>query len=320
VAVAAGYAFRRLVRYKVRMPSLATLVGSLAARVLGGVLLVAAWAKAVDPARFTGDLMGLFALPTTLAQVAALAVIGFEAGLGTVLLAGWRGRGVRALTSATFLVFTGIVLRQMLAPGARGASCGCFGMLVERTPREALVEDLVLLAISGVAWLGPTARAAVPRWWLAALGAVAGVAIGLAAPYLPLDDHATALAPGMTVEETGLDQVVPELRSGRHLVLLLDRADPDTVAAIGPLDRRLGLPGGATPVWGVAAEDPALAAAFMWSAGPAFEVRSTAPAMLRRWYRTLPRSALVDDGRVVATWKGFPPDAAQEALSRGELP
>jgi hypothetical protein len=124
----------------------------------------------------------------------------------------------------------------------------------------------------------------------------------------------------VTVEATHLDEIVPELRAGRHLVLLLDRADPATRTRIAHLNERLGLPGGATPVWGFADDDPELSAAFLWSAGPAFEVRGVPPRMLRRLYRTLPRSALVDGGRVVATWSGFPSDATLEALARGELP
>src|SRR5262249_8754205 len=149
---------------------------------------------------------------------------------------------------------------------------------------------------------------------------VAGVALAIAAPTLPLDDHATALAPGVSVAATHLDEVIPDLRTGRHLVLLLDRADPATIAAVPQLGRTLHLPCGTTRVWGVADDDAKLAAAFLWSAGPAFEVRSAPRRMLRTLYRTLPRSALIDDGRVLRTWTGFPPDDTLAALARGESP
>jgi hypothetical protein len=121
------------------------------------------------------------------------------------------------------------------------------------------------------------------------------------------------------VSATKLDAVVPELRTGRHLVLLLDRADPATRSRIGTLNTALHLPGGATPVWGVAADDPALALEFMWAAGPAFEVRGAPPTVLRRLYRTLPRSALVDAGTVVRTWSGLPPDDELARLARGDV-
>jgi hypothetical protein len=81
----------------------------------------------------------------------------------------------------------------------------------------------------------------------------------------------------------------------------------------------LHLPGGATPVWGIADDDPALAVEFMWAAGPAFEVRGAPPTVLRRLYRTLPRSALVDAGKVVRTWSGLPSDAELAMLARGDI-
>jgi methylamine utilization protein MauE len=292
--------------------------GALAAYLLGAVLLLAAYAKAIDPHGFAVRLRDLPVLSAA-AYPGALVVIAFEAGLGAALLGGSRHPLLLLLTNGTFLVFVGIVAWQLVRPDG-AAACGCFGQLLERTPRQALYEDVGFAALSGLAWLGRTARSDVLRWGPSVLGAGAGVALALCAPWLPLDDQATALAPGATVESTKLDGIVPELRAGRHLVLLLDRADPTTRTRIPHLNERLKLPRGGTAVWGVADDDPELAAAFLWSAGPAFEVRSVPSRMLRRLYRTLPRSALFDGGHVVATWSGFPSDATLDALARGELP
>lgn len=283
------------------------------------MLLVAAYAKALDPAVFATQIAALVPLPPSLAHAAAVATIAFEAGLGAALLTGWRHPVVLTVSCATFVAFLGIVAWQMAYPSETAGSCGCFGQLLERTPKQALAEDAVFVVLSGIAWLGRPVMVR-SRWLPALLGTAAGGALALAAPSLPLDDHATALAPGTTVEATKLDEIVPELRSGRHLVLLLDRAAPDAPVRIAELNTRLRLPGGGTTVWGIADDDPALATAFMWSAGPAFEVRSAPAAMLRTLYRTLPRSALVDDGRIVETWTGFPPDAALARMARGELP
>lgn len=302
------------------MTRIGPFLGSLAARLLGVVLLIAAYAKAIDPQRFADELAVLLPLPGVPFFAVAVAVVAFEAGLGMALLLGWRHRLVLLVTNATMLVFLAVVTWQMLNPDAAGTSCGCFGQLVERTPQEAFVEDLVFLALSALAWLGRTARAVASRLVPTLVVAVAAGAFAVAAPSLPLDDRATALAPGVAIADTRLAGVVPELASGRHLVLLFDRADPATRAAIAPLNARLQLPGGPITVWGVAPDDPEQTMAFIWAAGPAFTVRSMAPTMLRSLYRTLPRSALVDDGRVVATWNGFPPDPVLDALARGESP
>jgi hypothetical protein len=300
-----------------RLPAV---LGSLAARVLGGVLLLAAYAKALDPALFASELGDLVSMPSAVATALAIATVGFEAGLGAALLGGWRHPVVLLVANATFLAFAGVATWQLLGGGEPGGSCGCFGQLLERTPRQALAEDAGFVLLSGLAWLGRTARSAAPRWTPVALAPIAAVALAACAPWLPLDDQATALAPGVGLDATRLDDVVPELRTGRHLVVLLDRSDPASPDAVARLNDRLKLPGGPTPVWGVAEDDLERAAAFLWTAGPAFEVRSAPRRMLRRLHRTLPRSALVDGGRVVATWTGLPGEQALDALARGEMP
>jgi hypothetical protein len=298
--------------------TLARILSPLAARLLGVILLVAAYAKAIDAHGFSALLRDMLPVPPAVAYPATLALLAFEAGLGATLLAVPRHPGVLLVASATFLGFVGVVVWQLVQPDT-GVGCGCFGQLVERTPRQAVVEDVGFVALVALAWVGRE-RSARLRLGPAVVGVVAAVALAVAAPRLPLDDHATALAPGVSVEATHLDEIVPELRTGRHLVLLLDRADPATSARIPQLNRRLNLPNGPTPVWGVADDDRELAVAFLWSAGAAFDVRGAPPRMLRRLYRTLPRSALVDGGHVIATWSGFPPDTALDALGRGALP
>src|SRR5579885_54294 len=280
------------------LPKLGALA-PVAARLLGVVLLVAAYAKAIYARGAAARLRDMLPVPAGLAYPAALAVIAFEAGLGAALLAHPRHRRVLLVGSATFLAFVTVVAWQLVRPEG-AAACGCFGQLLERTPRQALYEDLGLAGLSGLAWLGSPAPRGARLPWAGVLGACAGVAFALLAPRLA--------------------QFLPDRRAGRRLVLRPDRADPATRARIPHLNARLGLPRGGTRVWGVADDNPDLAAACLWSAGPAFEVRGAPPQMLRRLYRTLPRSALVDGGRVVATWSGFPPDAALDALSRGELP
>jgi hypothetical protein len=45
--------------------------------------------------------------------------------------------------------------------------------------------------------------------------------------------------------------------------------------------------------------------------GPAFDVREAPAALLRPLHRSLPRSFLVEDGTVVLTSPGLPPQAGQ---------
>src|SRR5512147_2419151 len=113
-------------------------LGRLGGVVLGGVLLFAVVAKALDPAAFAEELAGLGLagrfLPPVLAALGALAL---EAAIGALLVANLRRTGV--LVAATLLVVFFLSLtgrdawRAAHGLADAGSACGCFGNLVERT-------------------------------------------------------------------------------------------------------------------------------------------------------------------------------------------
>jgi Methylamine utilisation protein MauE len=300
-------------------------VGAAGALVLGAVLLVAAAAKALDPSAFAEQIRreGLdLLLP---AGAVALVALALEAGLGTALLLGVRRLWVlvpSALLVGFFLTLTGrdwwLTTRGLRDPSA---ACGCFGNLLERTPAEALRMDLLLLALPlALAFLGRrTGRRFPPaRTAAAAIAALAVAVFAWQAPALPLDDLATRLRPGKEVAElcTGdgdgrvcLATVVPELARGRHLVVLADLEDPAFTGAVDRLNAyaRQARDGGVPDLWVVDGGTPEQQRLFFWQWGPAFEVREAPAALLRPLYRSLPRSFLVEDGTVRATYSGMPP-------------
>ena len=138
-------------------------LGTFGGAFLGIVLLVAVWAKALDPAAFVEQIHteGLdgFLLP---AQAVALIALALEAGLGLALVLGVRRKWV--LVPATLLVAFFLFLTGrswwLAAHGLRtdAASCGCFGNLVQRTPAEAFRQD----AAAAGAVAGPGLRGARP--------------------------------------------------------------------------------------------------------------------------------------------------------------
>jgi uncharacterized membrane protein YphA (DoxX/SURF4 family) len=300
-------------------------IGTLAGAFLGGVLLFAVWAKVIDPAAFAEQIRveGLdFALP---AQAVALIALALEAGLGLALLLGLRRTWVlvpTALLVAFFLALTGRAW-WLDAHGLReAASCGCFGNLVQRTPAEAFWQDLLLLVPPLLlAFLGRDRSA--PRFppvrtAAAAFGALAAAAFAWKAPELPLDDLATRLRAGVEVgslcagtgdERVCLDSMVPELREGRHLVVIADLESPGLTGAVDALNSYAGTAGNPT-LWVLAAGTPEQHRAFFWRWGPAFQVRETPAELLRPLYRRLPRAFVVKDGRVIRTFAGMPPIAA----------
>lgn len=305
------------------------LVGTAAGVLLGGVLLVAVWGKAVTPAAFVEEIdsrgLGLLIGPAAVAYLA----LALEAGLGMLLLLGVRRPWVlvpSALLVAFFLFLTGQdYYRSAMGLEPAAQSCGCFGNLVSRTPAEAFWQDLFLLAPAlGLAFLGrPRRGRTVPpvRTVLGLAAALGAVLLAWKAPELPLDDWATRLRPGVEVtelcvgeggegsERVCLDTVVPELERGEHLVVLAE-LDEDFGRKVERLnayvDRRM-MGGGGPELSVVTTAEHDARQSFFWQWAPAFEPHQAPESLLASLYRTLPRSFAVSDGEVTETWSGLPP-------------
>ena len=297
-------------------------IGRAGAFVLGAVLLIAAFAKALDPLGFAQQIQQQGLAIGLSAPVLAIAAIAVEVGLGLLLVLGVRRLWVlvpAALLVAFFVFLTGRdAWRAAHGTLPADASCGCFGNLVERTPLEAFWQDVLLLVPAlGAAFVARDRAARQPwkRGAVAALGALGAALFAIKAPGLPLDDLATRLRPGARAaalcagagdERVCLDGIVPELQSGRHLVVLANLGDESFGKVVQQLNDYASAPDRPS-LWVVVAATPEEKNAFFWRYGPTFEIREAPPALLRPLYRRLPRGFLVEDGRVVQTWSGVPP-------------
>lgn len=303
------------------------LIGNLAGAFLGAVLLVAAWAKTLDPASFAAQITreGLdFLLP---AMAVALLALAIEVALGSALLLTirrWWVLGPAAALVAFFLFLTGRSYWRFLHGEVPAeADCGCFGNLVERTPAEAFWQDALLMVPALLlAFVGMGVHRGWPRgrMLVVVLLTVATVVVAWQAPQLPLDDLATRLKPGVVVntlctgsEEEGtrvcLDTIVPQVEEGEHFVILADLGDEAFTRHVEQLNAYQWA-GSEPPFWVVTAATPEALFAFRWEQGPSFEPLEAPAALLRPLYRTLPRSFRVQDGEVVETYRGLPPPLA----------
>ncbi len=292
--------------------------------ILGAVFLIAAWAKALDPRAFAAQitLEGLdFLLP---AAAVALIALALEVFLGGALLLAVRRWWILWPTSALvvfFLFLTGRAYwRAAHGVVSEDAGCGCFGNLVERTPAEAFWQDLLLMVPALLlAFLGHDRGTPQPRRRLAAIAAATlGVVLfAWKAPELPLDDLATRLKPGVEAmaicagsEDSGsrvcMDAVLPEIAEGEHLVVMAELEGGPLADHVEALNE-YHWAGSGPPLWVLTAATSEQLFGFRFSRGPSFELREAPAALLRPLYRTLPRSFLVRDGRVVETYSGLPP-------------
>jgi len=81
----------------------------------------------------------------------AWVLIVIECGLGTALLLFYRPRISLGITAFLLLVFIVATAWTWYTGGAE--DCGCFGMLIKRTPKVTIIEDLVLLIILCFSWI-----------------------------------------------------------------------------------------------------------------------------------------------------------------------
>ncbi len=298
-------------------------LGALGGFVLGAVLLVAAWAKALDIAAFSQQIANEGLTLGLGAGLVAFMALALEVGLGVLLLSGVRRPWVlwpSTALVALFLFLTGRSYWRFAQGEEVALDCGCFGNLVSRTPAEAFWQDLLLLVPALLLAFIAVPRGAFPRWRTVSAGiaALAVVVFAYLAPDLPLDDLATRLKPDVQLSElcvgeddaaVCLTDVAPELTEGEHWVVLVDLAEsPETW--VDPLNE-LTLAGHGAPPLVLTAASPEALGEFRWTWGPTFELRETPEPLLRPLYRTLPRSFLSRDGVVVLTSPGLPPAVAE---------
>lgn len=295
------------------------LAGRIAGRVLGAILLVAGVMKALAPQVFAEQIAD-YDLVTNpvLVGVAAYAIVIAECGLGAALLANLRPRITLALTSLLLLLFLGAV-GWALATGAT-ENCGCFGPW-ERTPAEALVEDLVLLGLAGWAWWGRRfAPAPTNPLKLAVVGAalVAGVMLpavasmaGVAAP------GAAGVVGAETFRTLEAEELPASLAEGELLVLAMSTECQhcrDAVPSVNALAADPRMP----KLVAVAFEDRVDRGLFREDYGAEYPVGEISKAdMMSLVGKEFPRLFLVRDGVVVAVWDGKVPTPDEVLAARG---
>jgi hypothetical protein len=134
---------------------------------VGLVLLVAGVLKAVDPELFIRQIKAYGIIQErALLMVSAWGLIVLECGLGTALILLYRPRIVMPLTAFLFLIFTGVTGWAWLTGATQ--DCGCYGAWIQHTPGQAVIENLVLLGATVLAWMGcrrtQTSQTRVKAW------------------------------------------------------------------------------------------------------------------------------------------------------------
>lgn len=156
---------------------------------LGGLLLVAGLAKAVDLTAFA-DVLGAGGLVArSRAQRAGLAIVVAELFVGGALFLGLASAALSVVVSVMLAVFA-IAQGTMVVRGRSGVPCGCFGVDPRRTVGIGSVAMSTALAAlaAGAGWvlatgeaLGPTGRfGGLASAWIVAIGVGVGWQVRIA--------------------------------------------------------------------------------------------------------------------------------------------
>jgi hypothetical protein len=190
---------------------------------VGLVLLIAGLLKGVDINLFMRQIRdyGIISGRPALV-VSAWGLIVLECGLGAALILLYRPRIVMPLTALLFLVFAGVTGWAWITGATQ--DCGCYGGLIKHTPRQAVVENLILLGATVLAWVGcrhsETPQIRVKAWAVTItclIGLAMPVAFGL--PTWGIDNSDPEPSQFDPISVHGLGDV--DINIGEYLIVLM---------------------------------------------------------------------------------------------------
>jgi hypothetical protein len=296
--------------------------GRVFAGAVGLVLIVAALLKAPDMELFVREIKeyGIFSDRLVLIFI-AWGLIVVELALGVGLIVVYRPKILFPMTTLLWVIFIGATGSAWITGATE--NCGCFGAWLKRTPGEAVVEDLILLTATVLAW-ACLRRSQVSQTRAKTWAVSSACLIGLVLPAAFGFPISGIRQPQLEAVETkigqfpiqGLEHV--DLNNGAYLIVVMATDClhcQEAVPAIDMLAETVDL----TSVIGLCANDEDERATFVETFQPVFPIGQVDQDVFWRLLADgdLPRVMLVRDGRVKRVWDNTVPD---EEMVRAENP
>jgi len=286
-----------------------TRVAYLLALCAAGVLVVAAFSKAGDPALFAEQITAHRVTPAAWSPLLAYGFIAAELVLGAALIAFVAPRVAFLLNIVLMLGFIGVTAWAWAHGDIQ--ECGCFGRLLERGPRDVIIEDAIVIAASIVGFrLAKHARARPGQWTLFAALLVPAIALTGFGGALPIDGIVIGIRPGTNLADMAIAGLPKGIDEGTVLLAIVGPDCP-------PCDEgtpRLKATVTEKIVPAVIAACPGGAAeAQRWRLEhlPNFPVGYAPERVLRQYYRRLPVTFLLERGSVRRVWWNRVPAPAE---------
>lgn len=281
---------------------------------MGLVFVVAGAAKSWDPIIFYWEAMSYYELLGVAienwARFSRLTLVlgPIECAVGVALIVNWRPSISIPVGLGLMLLFSG--LTSYAWQQEANIDCGCFGTLTDRTPGEALLEDLVMLGALLFAWKWGQARWAAARAarWVGAVAVVALIATGFG--FYPESTRVenSDLAQGVRLAGVGLTGTDTDLSQGDYLLELFSPGCSRCKTAVPKLNKWVDTPGlPRVLALSTYARESEQMKAFEVSMRPRYEIASISTSDWKRltWRHGWPRLAFVRDGIVQRVWEYY---------------
>jgi uncharacterized membrane protein YphA (DoxX/SURF4 family)/thiol-disulfide isomerase/thioredoxin len=300
-----------------------TLLPIMLSSIVGLVLLFSGLQKAFAVDLFIRQLRDYEIIADPLLIIfCAWGLIALECCLGAALLVNFQPKIAVPLGGLIFLIF-------IAATGYAWATgvtddCGCFGSWIERTPKEAMIEDIFFLAALMIAWKW---NRKFKNWrffkkeFVVAIAFLTGLSLPITAG--PLLDRINTAITGPAkegFEHFVLDSIPGrDFSAGKHVVIVLAtdcshcRAEMDNLNMIAE-DKDL------PDVVSVCMNNKKQREDFEFEFEPAFEIYQIPDNDFWRLLGDgeIPRTILVNDGIVVKKWDFAAPDLDELEAASGK--
>lgn len=287
--------------------------------IIGVILLLAGVLKAWSPMDFGRQIAeyGIITQPTVVTALAWLMII-VECALGTALIVGYRRRIAVPAAIVLIIMFLGAVSWAWYTGATE--DCGCFGSWAKRTPAEAFLEDLWMLALIAGAWMLSRREPVRFRGWRSgavAVSILAAVAITAVAggsdrqsadPLVRLGAGSPAKKQFAGLKVSGLDV---DLERGTQIVMLMDTGCTHCQQSVPEVNRLAKAQDLGAGVLALCSNSGKEVDWFNGKFKPEFPLgRISYDDFMRLFERgKTPRMMLVRDAAVVKIWDGVVPSA-----------
>lgn len=290
------------------------------AALLGFIWLAAGIIKALEPFDFVRQVASFRLVPGKAAQTTvAWGLLVAECALGAALVLGYRLRWALVGAGCLTLIFIG-ALGWVIIAGIPVEDCGCFGSQIKRSPKEALLEDGVMLVVTVVSgwlvWRSPSTAAVFNAHRWRGLVVLVCALFGLLTPLafgFPLggSDWSRLKVSGTTVN----------VATSERLVALIDTECSHCQESVPQLNAYVGVKD--FPMFvALCSNEEWRRKFFIQRFAAKFELGEISKDDFKRLLADgdTPRIVLLRQGKVVAVWDGTPPNLDEVRRARAKRP